>query len=241
MVHKARSKEALIATHVSKLYRLGKHDVTALSGVDLTVQRGDFIAIAGSSGSGKTTFLNLLGCLDRPTRGDIIIDGVDTHPLNDGTLARLRAVKIGFIFQTFNLIPTLNAIENVEYPLLLLGESGSMRREQAREILERVGLGKHLHHRPAALSGGQRQRVAIARAIVKNPSIVLADEPTASLDAKNAEEILKLMADLNAEKGTTFVISSHDPKVLARVSRTYYLEHGKMIGERKTGELSRVA
>lgn len=224
-------KGSLAASQVTKTYRLGKFDVAALKGVDFHVAPGEFMAIAGSSGSGKTTLLNLLGCLDRPTRGEIFVGGVNTSSLSQLSLSHLRAIKIGFIFQNFNLVPTLSAEENVEYPLLLINEPSRTRRKKAREALERVGLGKHFAHRPNALSGGQRQRVAIARAMVKRPQIVLADEPTASLDRENAEDVLTLMRELNKECGTTFVLSSHDQLVLSKVNRVFHLEDGKPVSE----------
>lgn len=234
-------RDAISAKGVSKNYRLGKFDVAALTDVSLRVAHGEFMAIAGSSGSGKTTLLNLLGCLDRPTLGDVFVGGVPAASLSNTSLAHLRAVKIGFIFQNFNLVPTLSALENVEYPLLILGTPGRTRRARAKEMLERVGLGHHLAHRPDALSGGQRQRVAIARAMVKNPQIVLADEPTASLDRTTAEEVMRLMKELNEERGTTFVLSSHDPLVLAKASRVFYLEDGKVKVQSTHGELRHVA
>lgn len=217
----------IIVRNVSKNYRDEQFEVNALTKVSLEVSRGEFLALAGSSGSGKTTLLNLLGCLDQPNSGQILIDNIDTSLLNETELSRLRAHKIGFIFQAFNLIPTLSAMENVEYPLLLMGEKNSLRKEKANTILERVGLGGMQHRKPASLSGGQRQRVAIARAMVKAPSLVLADEPTASLDHKTAEEILSLMYELNQEKGTTFIFSSHDPVILKRAQRIFWLVDGK--------------
>jgi len=223
------SLPALEANGVSKHYRLGEIDVPALSGIDLKVSSGDFLAIAGSSGSGKTTLLNLLGCLDRPSAGTIFVEGRDTKTLSADTLAKLRAEKIGFIFQTFNLLPVLTAAENIEYPLLLLGVSPSDRERRVREALEKVALDRFGHHRPAQLSGGQRQRVAVARAMVKNPRVVLADEPTANLDKHTALGILDLMHDLNQREGVTFVFSSHDPLILSRASHVLYLSDGQTI------------
>jgi len=226
---------------VHKSYRLGKHEVKALKGVDLTVSCGDFLAIAGSSGSGKTTLLNLIGCLDRPSRGEITIDGLSTVGATQSQLSKMRASKIGFIFQNFNLIPTLTALENVEYPLLILGDSASTRRHKAEEALASVGLGGFLKNRPSTLSGGQQQRVAIARAMVKKPALILADEPTASLDQTTAREILSLMRVLNREHGTSFILSSHDPSVLASVDRVFHLVDGLAVGDHRPGELRRVA
>lgn len=224
-------KNVVHAQGVCKTYKMGKHDVAALKNVDLTIQEGEFMALAGSSGSGKTTFLNLLGCLDRPSRGEIFIDGIAVNPLTNAKLSKLRAKKIGYVFQSFNLIPTLTALENVEYPLHLLAESPKNRSQMAREALEQVGLGQLTHHRPSQLSGGQQQRVAIARAIVKRPALVLADEPTASLDRKTATEVLDLMKELNREHGITFVLSSHDSLVLNIVPRVFTLIDGQVASD----------
>jgi putative ABC transport system ATP-binding protein len=213
----------LIAKQVSKTYRMGSTSVIALQRVSVAVASGEFLAIAGSSGSGKTTLLNLLGGLDRPTEGEIIIDSIPLRLLDADQLAAFRCKKIGFIFQTFNLIPTLTALENVEYPLLLLGLPARDRRQHATEALERVGLGKHLRHKPAQLSGGQRQRVAIARAIVKRPKLILADEPTANLDKATGSEILDLMQKLNRDEKVTFVFSTHDPMILQRATRIFHV------------------
>lgn len=221
----------VVTKGVKKSYRMGKFDVEALRGVHFEVAPGELMAIAGASGSGKTTLLNLIGCLDRPSDGCIFIDGIEASALSDTKLSQLRAYKIGFIFQTFNLIPTLTAIENVEYPMLILGETAANRREKAKRALERVGLADQINRRPDALSGGQRQRVAIARAMVKQPKLVLADEPTASLDRKTAEDVLALMRELNEEKKTTFIISSHDQLVLNKVRRVFHLEDGLPITE----------
>jgi putative ABC transport system ATP-binding protein len=213
----------LVAREVSKTYQLGQTEVTALRKVSLGVAAGEFLAIAGSSGSGKTTLLNLLGGIDQPTSGEIVIDSIPIRLLDADQLAVFRCQKIGFIFQTFNLIPTLTALENVEYPLVLLGLASGERRKLAMQALEHVGLGKHFKHKPAELSGGQRQRVAIARAIVKKPKVILADEPTANLDKKTANEILDLMQALNRTHKTTFVFSTHDPMILQRATRVFYV------------------
>lgn len=208
---------------VSKRYRMGSSWVTPFSGVSLEVQPGEFLALAGSSGSGKTTLLNLIGGIDVPTTGTVVVDNIPLHLLLPRLLAEFRAVKVGFIFQTFNLIPTLSAVENVEYPLMLLGHRASERRAMAREALETVGLGEQIKHKPGQLSGGQRQRVAIARALVKNPKLILADEPTANLDARTATEILELMQKLNSDLGTTFIFSTHDNRILQKASRIYWV------------------
>lgn len=213
----------MVARDVSKTYMMGRVEVPALRRVSLAVASGEFLAIAGSSGSGKTTLLNLLGGIDRPSSGEIIIDTIPIRLLDSDQLAAFRCKKIGFVFQTFNLIPTLSAMENVEYPLLLLGLGTFERRKLAADALTKVGLGKHLHHTPGEMSGGQRQRVAIARAIVKKPKVILADEPTANLDKKTAGEILDLMQNLNRHEKTTFVFSTHDPMILQRASRVFHV------------------
>jgi len=215
--------------NVSKRYRLGDQYVSALSRITLNVEDGVFLAIAGPSGSGKSTLLNLIGCIDTPTSGRIVIDGRDVTGRTPDQLAELRARSIGFIFQTFNLLPVLSASENVEYPLLQFREvSRQERTTRVEEMLELVGLGGHGHHRPNELSGGQRQRVAIARALVTRPRIVLADEPTANLDSKTGEGILQLMRDINRLHKTTFVFSTHDKKVVAKADRLVRIEDGRI-------------
>jgi putative ABC transport system ATP-binding protein len=219
--------ERVAVTNVSKTYRLGKVSVTALGGVSLVVQAGEFLAVAGPSGSGKTTLLNLIGCLDTPTSGEITIDGEAIGRLTAGRRADLRARKLGFVFQTFNLIPVLTAWENVEYPLLL--QRG--RRDVAARVrgaLEQVGLADRARHRPPELSGGQQQRVAIARALVTEPALVLADEPTANLDSRTGHEIVELMRRLNRERGTTFVFSTHDPRIVAAADRVLEISDGML-------------
>jgi len=219
--------ERVAVTNVSKTYRLGKVSVTALGGVSLVVQAGEFLAVAGPSGSGKTTLLNLIGCLDTPTSGEITIDGEAIGRLTAGRRADLRARKLGFVFQTFNLIPVLTAWENVEYPLLL--QRG--RRDVAARVrgaLEQVGLADRARHRPPELSGGQQQRVAIARALVTEPALVLADEPTANLDSRTGHEIVELMRWLNRERGTTFVFSTHDPRIVAAADRVLEISDGML-------------
>jgi len=217
------------AKNLAKSYRLGNRDVWALGGVSFTIEKGEFLAFVGSSGSGKTTLLNLLGAIDVQTRGQLEVHGKDLSSLSDLELAKFRSRELGFVFQTFNLLPVLSALENVEYPLLHRRLRKDEGRERARRILERVGLDKHENHRPDQLSGGQRQRVAIARALVHGPQLVIADEPTANLDKKTAGEILDLMRDLNNETGVTFVFSTHDPLIISRASRTIELSDGKII------------
>lgn len=215
--------------NVSKRYRLGDQDVQALSGISLAIEPGVFLAIAGPSGSGKSTLLNIIGCIDTPSEGRVIVDGHDVSGRTPDQLADLRARTIGFIFQTFNLLPVLSAEENVEYPLLQLPElSRNERRERVRHYLATVGLSKYADHRPNQLSGGQRQRVAIARALATHSKIVLADEPTANLDSKTGESILRLMKDINRASGTTFVFSTHDRKVMNMADRLVRVADGQI-------------
>jgi len=220
---------------VSKEYLLGEQKVDALTDVSLSIEPGVFLAIAGPSGSGKSTLLNLIGCIDTPTSGRILIDGQDVSGKTPDQLADLRARTIGFVFQTFNLLPVLSAAENVEYPLLQLPELGKEeRRERVASFLKVVQLSKYAHHRPNQLSGGQRQRVAIARALATKPKIVLADEPTANLDHKTGEGILSLMKDINRALSTTFIFSTHDKKVMSKADRLVRIEDGRirMLGVR---------
>jgi len=213
--------------NVSKFYRLGDQQVPALRDVTLSIDEGVFLAIAGPSGSGKSTLLNLIGCIDTPTSGRILIDGRDTSGQTPDELADLRARSIGFIFQTFNLLPVLSAEENVEYPLLQFKELGrEERRARVTKFLDVVQLGTFARHRPNELSGGQRQRVAIARALATHPRIILADEPTANLDSGTGAGILELMKQINRSFGTTFVFSTHDKRVIARADRLVRIEDG---------------
>ncbi|KFO68264.1 ABC transporter [Smithella sp. SCADC] len=213
---------------VKKTYPLGKTVVPAVKGVDFEIQKSDFISLAGPSGSGKTTILNMIGCIDTPTEGVVEIDGVKTSDLNDKEITRLRHRTIGFIFQSFNLIPVLNVYENIEFPLLI-GDTGISQKEQKKWIqflIEEVGLGQWQKHRPNELSGGQRQRVAIARALVTKPKIVLADEPTANLDSATGETIINLMKKMNKELGTTFLFSTHDQKIVDLADHVIRLKDG---------------
>ena len=221
--------------NVSKEYLLGEQRVDALTDVTLSIEEGVFLAIAGPSGSGKSTLLNLIGCIDTPTRGRILIDGQDVSGQTPDQLADLRARTIGFVFQTFNLLPVLSAAENVEYPLLQFPElTREERRERVAQFLKVVQLSKYARHRPNQLSGGQRQRVAIARALATKPKIVLADEPTANLDHRTGDGILALMKDINRTMGTTFIFSTHDKKVMAMADRLVRIEDGRirMLGVR---------
>ena len=215
--------------NVSKDYRLGQQLVPALRGVTLDIEEGVFLAIAGPSGSGKSTLLNLIGCIDTPTKGKIFIQERDVSGQTPDELAGLRSRTIGFVFQTFNLLPVLSAMENVEYPLLQFPEMGPAERyARVIKFLDVVKLGKFARHRPSELSGGQRQRVAIARALATHPKIILADEPTANLDSKTGDGILELMKEINRAFQTTFVFSTHDKKVIAKADRLVRMEDGKV-------------
>jgi putative ABC transport system ATP-binding protein len=215
--------------NVSKDYMLGKTVVPALRDVSLEVEAGEFLSIAGPSGSGKTTLLNLVGCVDTPTAGTVVVNGQDTSALSERALTDLRLRTLGFIFQSFNLVSVLSVFQNVEYPLLLQG--GTTRKERADRVLsllEAVGIGSYGRHRPSELSGGQRQRVAIARALVTRPRIVLADEPTANLDSTTGETIIDVMKEMNAKDGTTFIFSTHDPKVIAHANAVVRIADGRI-------------
>ncbi|HVJ64826.1 MAG TPA: ABC transporter ATP-binding protein [Bdellovibrionota bacterium] len=217
---------------VVKEYQLGKVTVPALKGVSLKIDRGEFTVIAGPSGSGKTTLLNLIGCVDVASRGSVLVAGQDTAKLKERELTDLRLHKIGFIFQSFNLIPVLNVYDNVEFPLLLIKNlSKKERHERVMHFVEKVGLQEHLKHRPNELSGGQRQRVAIARALVTKPRIVLADEPTANLDSKTGQSIIDLMKDINKTEQTTFLFSTHDDNVIRQANRIIKLRDGVIVTE----------
>jgi putative ABC transport system ATP-binding protein len=214
---------------VTKVYQLGKTSVPALRGVTLDVERGEFLSIAGPSGSGKTTLLNLIGCVDTPTTGAVVVDGADTTKLEEHDLTELRLHKIGFIFQSFNLVQVLSVFQNVEFPLLLQGRIGKKERaDRVLSLLEAVGIREYARHRPNELSGGQRQRVAVARALVTRPALVLADEPTANLDSQTGQNIIDLMREMNRKDGTTFVFSTHDPKVMAHANAIARIEDGTL-------------
>jgi len=222
--------DVVVLEKVSKEYPLGKLVVPALRDVSLAIGAGEFVSIAGPSGSGKTTLLNLVGCVDTPTAGMVRVDGLDTGKMSERELTRLRLEKLGFIFQSFNLIAVLDTFQNVEFPLLLQGRlSRKERVDVVRELLERVGLDKHHHHRPNELSGGQRQRVAIALALVTRPRIVLADEPTANLDTGTGGAIIDLMKSINEAQGTTFIFSTHDARVMKHADRVIRLEDGRIV------------
>ncbi len=217
----------VVAKNLTKIYGSGTNRVEALKGVNLNVQQGEFIAVLGPSGSGKTTLLNMLGALDRPTRGQVFIDNVETSRVAERNLYRIRRGKLGFIFQTYYLVPTLNAMQNVLMPVLPI--RGNKRYEKrAQRLLDIVGLKDRTHHKPGELSGGEQQRVAIARALILNPPVVLADEPTGNLDTKTGAEIIDLMKRLNKERGKTFIIVTHDRRIADIAERALYLLDGEL-------------
>jgi putative ABC transport system ATP-binding protein len=219
--------------NLNKTYMLGKREVNALSELNLIVNKGEFIAIMGPSGSGKTTLLNIIGCIDKPTSGTILIDDVDVGNTPEDKLYKVRRDKMGFVFQTFNLLPYLNARENVELPMEGKTLTKEQRRKRASELLALVGLSGRENHRPQRLSAGEQQRVAIARALANNPAILLADEPTGNLDSKNKQEIMKLLANLNIQQGTTIIMVSHDTDAARHTERMLLLKDGKIVKEKE--------
>jgi len=214
---------------VTKVYRMGKVEVQALRGVNLSVKRGKFIAILGPSGSGKSTLLNMMGCLDKPTSGKVFIEGTDTSRLNDNELAALRREKIGFVFQQFNLIHTLNALENVALPMLFAGIRRTERMKRASELLQKVGLSHRVYHKPMELSGGEQQRVAIARALANNPEIIVADEPTGNVDTDAGNVIMGIFERLNSEERRTIILVTHDFDIATRAHRKLRMTDGALL------------
>ena len=218
-------------SNLTKVYTETASDVVAVDSVQLTLEAGEFAALVGPSGCGKTTLLNLIGGLDRPTAGSVVVSGTDLSTLSDADLVRFRLEHIGFVFQAYNLIPVLTALENTVFILELQGVAAAERNRRGMELLDAVGLADKAHHRPAQLSGGQQQRVAVARALASKPAFVLADEPTANLDSKSASTLLDIMLDLNRTEGTLFLFSTHDPRVVDRARRTFHLEDGRVLRE----------
>jgi putative ABC transport system ATP-binding protein len=220
--------EVIRTEKLEKIYGDNGVPVKAVDGVDLTIKKGEFLVIAGPSGSGKTTLLNMIGALDQPTSGKVYLEGEDLSQKTRSKLAELRLRKLGFVFQAYNLIPVLSAFENIEFTMMLIGISEKERKDRAMNVMEELGIAELAHKRPNEMSGGQQQRVAVARAIVNNPSIVLADEPTANLDSKTGESLMDLMEQMNKEKDITFVFSSHDPQVIKRAKRLLILQDGRI-------------
>jgi len=216
------------ANQLTKTYRMGEIDVHALCGVSLKIARGEVVSIMGPSGSGKSTLMNILGCLDQPTSGEYCLDGADVARMSEDQLAEVRNRKVGFIFQSFNLLPRSSALSNVELPMRYGPPNGKTRSQRAKEALEAVGLGDRIHHRPNELSGGQQQRVAIARALVNHPSIIMADEPTGNLDTRSGVEIMELLLRLNRERNVTLIIVTHSPEVAAQTERVIRIRDGQV-------------
>ncbi len=214
--------------NITKVYAIGKRELTVLRNITMRVRKGELVAIMGPSGSGKSTILNLLGCLDKPTSGSYRLDGSEVSQMGNGELAGVRANKIGFVFQSFNLLPRLSALGNVEMGMRY---SGGIDRSRAIAILEKVGLADRLHHRPAEMSGGEQQRVAIARALVKNPPLVLADEPTGNLDSRSGTEVLNILTGLHAEQDITMIMITHDPRIAEHCQRTIFIKDGQVVSK----------
>ena len=224
-------KSVIELQNVDKVYRMDEVEVSALKNISLKVRENEFIAVKGPSGSGKSTLLHIIGCLDRPTRGKVILDGVNVSGLNDTELARLRGRKIGFVFQFFNLYPTLTALENIELPMIIAEDNKRRRREIALELLKAIGIEKRADHLPSQLSGGERQRVAIARALANNPPLILADEPTGNLDSKSGREILTILKNLQEKENKTLIVVTHDEHIAKYAERIVYLKDGEIIKE----------
>ncbi|MCP2240211.1 ABC transporter ATP-binding protein [Thermoanaerobacterium thermosaccharolyticum] len=227
MENRKENKNVITMKNLSKIYKMGDNIVKALDNINLTVDEGEFVSIVGPSGSGKSTLMNIIGCLDVMTEGEYYLNGNDTRKLNENKLAELRSSEIGFIFQSFNLLQKLSALENVELPMIYKGIPAKERYNRAVELLTMVGLEKRIHHRPTELSGGQQQRVAIARALANNPHLILADEPTGNLDSQSGKEVMKIIKELN-ERGNTIILITHDINVANQAKRTVRIMDGKI-------------
>lgn len=230
-VPKKHGSEVIRIRDLHKVYKMGDIEVQALRGINLTIQSGEFIAVTGASGSGKSTFMNILGCLDRPTSGEYFLEGQDVSTLSSDEWAHIRNRKIGFVFQGFNLLHRTSAVENVELPMMYNGLQSKERRERALEVLKLVGLAERSHHLPNQLSGGQQQRVAIARALVNHPALILADEPTGNLDTKTSIEIMELFQNLNEKEGITIVLVTHEPDIAGFAKRQIAFRDGLIISD----------
>lgn len=227
MENRKENKNVITMKNLSKIYKMGDNIVKALDNINLTVDEGEFVSIVGPSGSGKSTLMNIIGCLDVMTEGEYYLNGNDTRKLNENKLAELRSSEIGFIFQSFNLLQKLSALENVELPMIYKGIPAKERYNRAVELLTMVGLEKRIHHRPTELSGGQQQRVVIARALANNPHLILADEPTGNLDSQSGKEVMKIIKELN-ERGNTIILITHDINVANQAKRTVRIMDGKI-------------
>ncbi len=230
------AKEIIRMTNIVKRFYIGQpNELEILHGIDLTVREGEFVAVVGESGSGKSTLMNIIGALDRPTEGSYILDGTDISTLGDKALSHIRCTKIGFVFQTFNLIPRTSALKNVALPMMYAGRGGAERTKRAKELLESVGMGERMSHKPNELSGGQKQRVAIARAMANDPSIILADEPTGALDSKTGRLVMDLFHELHEKHGKTIVLITHSPQLASECERIITISDGQIVGEREGG------
>ena len=232
------SNHLIEVKNVYKIYNPGENEVRALDGISVTIDHGEFVAIVGHSGSGKSTFMNMLGCLDTPTSGEYYLDGVNVAGMSDDELSDIRNKQIGFIFQGFNLIPSLSARENVELPLVYRAMPAAQRRQLAEEALNRVGMGHRMDHKPSELSGGQQQRVALARAIAARPPIIMADEPTGNLDTRSGEDVMKILHELN-EEGRTIILITHDNDIARQATRAIRIIDGKVVSDTLASELQK--
>ena len=230
------AKEIIRMTNIVKRFYIGQpNELEILHGIDLTVREGEFVAVVGESGSGKSTLMNIIGALDKPTEGSYVLEGTDISTLGDKALSHIRCTKIGFVFQTFNLIPRTSALKNVALPMMYAGRGGAERTKRAKALLESVGMGERMSHKPNELSGGQKQRVAIARAMANDPSIILADEPTGALDSKTGRLVMDLFHELHEKHGKTIVLITHSPQLASECERIITLSDGQIVGEREGG------